>query len=123
MRHRQDSNLCGFPQEMSSGYFPNGIDHPFIDFAAIGIAILGQLLHLRQALEAVPSQATYQMVWVAQLRRSYAFADRHVAAERVALQMAALPPGWVLAWLPSMLPLRWLPAACRRLSPQLPWLL
>ena len=87
----------GQPLLHFSADFPNGIDHPIIDFVAVGIAILGQLLHLRQALEAVPSQAAYQMVWVAQLRRSYAFADRHVAAERVTLLVAALPPRWVLA--------------------------
>lgn len=88
--------LWGNPFFISTD-FPDGIDHSFLDFAAAGIATLGELLHLRQALAAVPSQAAYQMVWVAQLRRSYAFAERHVAAERVALLLAALPPGWVLA--------------------------
>jgi len=88
--------LWGNPFFISAEH-PDGIDHSFLDFAAAGIATLGQLLHLRQALEAVPSQGAYHMVWVAQLRRSYAFAQRYVAAERIDQLVAALPPGWVHA--------------------------
>lgn len=88
--------LWGNPCFISAEY-PDGIDHSFFDFAAAGVSTLGQLLHLRQALEAVPTQGAYQLVWATQLRRSYAFAERHVAAERMALLVAALPPGWLLA--------------------------
>jgi hypothetical protein len=88
--------LWGNPFFISAEY-PDGIDHEFFDFAAAGISTLGELLHLRQALTAVHSQAAYRMVWFAQLRGAYAFVERHVAAERVALLVDALPPGWVSA--------------------------
>ena len=45
----------------------------------------------------MPTQGACQLVWVTQLRRSYVFAERRVAAERVAFLAAALPPGWLLA--------------------------
>jgi hypothetical protein len=76
---------------------PDGIDHPFFDFAAAGISTLGQLLHLQQALAAVASQAAYTLVRFAQLSGSYAFAERHVAVERTGALLAALPAGWVVA--------------------------
>ncbi|PRW33265.1 Transposon TX1 uncharacterized 149 kDa [Chlorella sorokiniana] len=84
-------------QQRRFAEYPDGIDHEFFDFAAAGISTLGELLHLRQALTAVHSQAAYRMVWFAQLRGAYAFVERHVAAERVALLVDALPPGWVSA--------------------------
>ncbi|PRW05685.1 Transposon TX1 uncharacterized 149 kDa [Chlorella sorokiniana] len=89
--------LAPHAQQRRFAEYPDGIDHEFFDFAAAGISTLGELLHLRQALTAVHSQAAYRMVWFAQLRGAYAFVERHVAAERVALLVDALPPGWVSA--------------------------
>lgn len=82
---------------LSSAAYPNGVDLDFFDFAAAGINTFGDLLHLEQALAAVPSQAAYHLVWATQLRRSYAFAQRHVASERLAALLAALPLSWVHA--------------------------
>jgi hypothetical protein len=88
--------LWGNPLLCSATY-PDGIDLDFLDFAVAGIATFGDLLHLERALAAVSSQAAYQLVWTAQLRRSYAFAQRHRASERLAALLAALPRGWLHA--------------------------
>jgi len=88
--------LWGNPLLCSAAY-PDGIDLDFLDFAVAGIATLGDVLHLEQALAAVPSQAAYQLVWAAQLRRSYAFAQRYRASERLTALLAALPRDWLHA--------------------------
>lgn len=88
--------LWGNPLLCSPGH-PDGIDDPFLDFAAAGIATVGQLLHLRQSLAAAPGPAAHQLVRATLLRRSYAFANRHHTVERVAALVAALPPAWVAA--------------------------
>lgn len=88
--------LWGNPLFCSADY-PDGIDHPFFDFAAAGVTTVGQLLHLQQALAAAPGPSAYQLLWATLLQRSYAFADRHCAAERVTALLAALPPAWVEA--------------------------
>jgi len=99
----------------ASPLHPDGIDHPFFDFAAAGISTLGQLLHLQQALAAVASQAAYTLVRFAQLGGSYAFAERHVAVERTGALLAALPAGWVAAARAAALAL-----AAGQLAPPLP---
>lgn len=51
------------------------------------------------------------------------------APQRSAMLLPSGWPRWWLTcrsaggWLPKLLPLGWLPAACRRLSPRMPWLL
>jgi len=76
---------------------PEGLDRPFLDFAAAGITTIGQLLHVERALSVAPGPHAYQLIWVTHLRRSYAFADRHHTAERVSELLAALPVDWVAA--------------------------
>ena len=88
--------LWGNPLLCSAAY-PEGIDLDFLDFAAAGVATIGQLLHVGRALRAVPGPHAYRLVWVTHLRRYYAFADRHRASERLAALLAALPPDWVAA--------------------------
>jgi len=88
--------LWGNPLLRSAAY-PDGLDYPFLDFAAAGVATVGHLLHLEAALGAAPGAAAYRLVWAAQLRRSYAFADRYRTVERVSALFAALPVGWVAA--------------------------
>jgi hypothetical protein len=108
------ATLQAAPQ-LTSPLHPDGIDHPFFDFAAAGISTPGQLLHLQQALAAVASQAAYTLVRFAHLGGSYAFAERHVAVERTGALLAALLAGWVAAARAAALAL-----AAGQLAPPLP---
>ena len=77
---------------------PDGLDIPFADFLAAGISTLGSLLSLERAVLGAPSQSAYTRdVRRPLLGGSYAFAERHVACERVEQLLSALPTAWVAA--------------------------
>ena len=78
-----------------SALHPEGLDYLFFDFAAAGVATLGGLLHVHQAVAACPSQAAYVLVWHTCFGGYQAFAQRWQAAERVQLLLDALPVAWV----------------------------
>ena len=76
---------------------PAGIDSTFADFAAAGVASLGQLLLLQRAVAAAASPVAYALVHAGQLRGSPAFTQQDVVAERIAALLDALPQSWVEA--------------------------
>ena len=84
---------------------PGGIDRPFFDFAAAGISALGQLLHLRQALAAVATQAAYTLVRFAQLGGSLclSLSGMWLLSAPRRCWLCCLLAGWLLH-----APLRWL---------------
>lgn len=89
--------LWGNPA-LTSPAHPDGIDEPFTDFLAAGVGTLGALLAVERAALAAPNQASYERdVRRPLLGGSYAFAERHVARERVADLLDALPAAWVAA--------------------------
>ncbi len=76
---------------------PDGIDRAFLDLATAGVATLGQLLRVRQAIAANLTAAAYPAVHAAHLGGYPPFADRHYALGRVDALLAALPDEWVQA--------------------------
>lgn len=89
--------LWGNPLLRSPAY-PTGVDATFTDFVDAGVSNLGTLLAVERGLAAAASQAAYAAtVCRPLLRGSYAFAERHVAADRVQQLLAALPAPWVAA--------------------------
>ncbi len=89
--------LWGNPA-LASPSHPDGIDLPFADFLAAGVSTLGGLLSVERAVLAAPTQSAYTRdVRHRLLGGSYAFAERHVACERVEQLLAALPEAWVSA--------------------------
>ena len=89
--------LWGNPALVSPSH-PDGIDTPFADFLAAGVDTLGCLLAVERAIQAAPTQVAYtSAVRRPLLAGSYAFAERHVACERVEQLLAALPSSWVAA--------------------------
>jgi hypothetical protein len=89
--------LWGNPLLLSPAY-PAGIDSPFTDFLAAGVHCLRSLLAVEAAARAAPTQQAYAAtVLPTLLRSSYAFSQRYVVLERIALLLAALPPAWVAA--------------------------
>ena len=89
--------LWGNPALVSPSH-PDGIDLPFADFLDAGVGTLAGLLSLERAVLAAPTQSAYtREVRYRLLGGSYAFAERHVASERVGQLLAALPEEWVAA--------------------------
>jgi exonuclease III len=82
---------------LRSPLYPDGLDHPFFDFAAAGLATVGHVVRLRRALAAAPGAAAYAPVWEAHLRRYPAFADRARAQDRLSELADALPHAWLAA--------------------------
>lgn len=74
---------------------PDSVDFDFFDFACAGVATVGELLHVQQAVAACASPAAYMLVWHASLAGYAAFANRHHTAARIQHFLAALPGGWV----------------------------
>ena len=123
--------LWGNPFFRTAAY-PDGIDFDFFDFAAAGVATIGQLLHIQQAVAACPGPAAYTLVWNASLGRSPAFASRHHTAGRIMQLLDVLPAGWVgaaraaaaaLAAAPPLIQPPQLEDALAVLRPRLGWLL
>lgn len=77
--------------------YPDGIDYDFFDFAAAGVATVGQLLHLQQAITAASGPAAYALVWTTHLQRYEAFANRYHTMGRVGQLLDVLPAAWVQA--------------------------
>jgi hypothetical protein len=89
--------LWGNPFLVSAAH-PAGLDHAFTDFLAAGVGTLGRALAVERAVAAAPTQAAYvSLVRHPLLASSPAFAQRHVAAERLAALLAAVPAAWVAA--------------------------
>lgn len=74
---------------------PDSVDYDFFDFACAGVATLGQLLHLQQAVGACPGPAAYALVWNTHLGRYAAFANRQHTLERIGQLLDVLPAAWV----------------------------
>ena len=102
LAHRPPGRWCwavplwGNPIARSPAY-PHGIDLDFQDFMFAGVTTLGQLVLIDGAVAATSTHATYGRVRAERLRGSYAFAERHVAVERIAALLSTLPPAWVEA--------------------------
>ena len=74
---------------------PPSLDSSFADFLDAGVHCLRRLLEVERAALAVPTQAAYTTDVRGHLLRSSCAFVQHVALERVAQPLAALPQRWV----------------------------